>query len=294
MTARTVLLIESAILTPETSPTALPLIADRRADGGLVLTTLDEATRIELHADDLAALMAYATPQSPDSRGDGAPVWDVSPVPRSRDAQVVSAPILRGQQADERRAERIEAAIAHIRSIAVDGIMPSAAQYDGSRPPHLASSATLCNYAGRKWTDLAADLGLGLSTTQMRGSMRGQPALPRVDSPQLAEPASDPEPEPVAVAPPVAATATPTQPPATNGHRAVDGAAAKRDKLLDDACDALRGMSNGAGRMPSMKEYNARKPAALPRAGDLMAALGIDHWGEMAKAAKLVWLPGQR
>lgn len=56
MTTRTVLLIESAILTPETSPTAMPLIADRRTDGGLALTTLDEATRIELHADDLAAL----------------------------------------------------------------------------------------------------------------------------------------------------------------------------------------------------------------------------------------------
>lgn len=43
------------------------------------------------------------------------------------------------------------------------------------------------------------------------------------------------------------------------------------------------------------RPHPQRKPLAktVARAGELMAALAVDHWGEMAKVAGLVWMPGK-
>lgn len=261
MTTRTVLLIPGVFNNLDAGDN-LPLIADRRDDGGLTLTTLDEATRIELHADDVAQLARFALPPAPQIRDD-------APAPTAEPGAVHITPIARKPAAPRPIFPEGEAAFraaiyAALRDMAQDGKMPSQKQWDAHRPAHLPTQTTVRTRLSCKWVELAKLVGLTVNEERVRSARR-------------------------AIA---SRWATPATPP--NGRAAAEEGAAKREAVREQAVAVLRDMGNGAGRMPSMKEYNARKPAEMPRAGELMAALGLNYWGEMAKLAGLIWTPGLR
>jgi hypothetical protein len=119
----------------------------------------------------VTALMPPVAPVAVPLPAQAITITDPAPVARLADPPPPAAPN------PQRRPTRAKPSLAEIydviRSLAVDGHMPSQFEYDAQRPQRMPTSMTVRNWAGKPWTQIAADIGLPL-----RPAARGPSPLP--------------------------------------------------------------------------------------------------------------------
>jgi hypothetical protein len=172
-----------------------------------------------------------------------------------------------------------------IRGLAHDGIMPRYADYEAARPEGLPTRVTLLQRLGLSWREVAEELGLTMLTPIERMKQSNQ-AKAAAEEPAQAPQPLQPSIPPVQVVPARVVESEPLKPqPAERNH--IEQQAFERRKLRVDLFDCLRKIAVD-GVMPTVDEYHARKPDALPNANDVMNRLGYMGWHEVAKDLGLV------
>lgn len=187
-----------------------------------------------------------------------------------------------------------------IRSLAADGIMPRQTEYDAARPDDLPGRMRLCQLLGQSWAEIAKELGLTMLTPQQRMSRSNQAKADAEPAAETPEPApEEPKPEPAQlrqpsvprvpdaqVVPARVVEVEPVKPkPAQPSY--IEQQAFARRKLRVDVFNFLRKLAP-AGVMPTIDEYNARRPSTLPDAKEVMNRLAYTSWEEVAADVPLV------
>lgn len=165
-------------------------------------------------------------------------------------------------------ADLLDQAKAFIVTIAVDGIMPTMAEFNKRRPAGMPTANHITQKTYVRWGDLAKQLGL-------HGSQGRRPKT---------GPAAGHRREPQAPAP--AHRKPPAREPARTSDHAADFDPAARKQQLEDIIFRLRDLS-ADGKLPDAATWDARKPAELPDAKTILLRWGLLAWDELAGFARL-------
>lgn len=162
----------------------------------------------------------------------------------------------------------LDQAKAFIVTLAVDGIMPTMAEFNKRRPAGMPTANHITQKTYVRWGDLAKQLGLHGS--QGRRPQKTQAAGHR-------QPPAHPAP---------AHRKPPAREPARTSDHAADLFPAARKQQLEDIIFHLRDLS-ADGTLPDAATWDQRKPAELPDAKTLLLRWGLLAWDELAGFAKL-------
>lgn len=191
-----------------------------------------------------------------------APVVDAQPAAQPEPTARVSTRIA--------NAELLDQAKAVIRRIAVDGQMPTMAEFNERKPDDMPTANHITQKTFVRWGDLADELNLQSSKGRRKKAGHRKPRQTGVQHRK----------------PPVESTRQskaqpPVDPPRHHTDDAADLDPAARRQQLEDIIFHLRDMAVD-GKLPLAETWNERKPEHLPDSKAIMLRWGLLKWDELA------------
>ena len=169
----------------------------------------------------------------------------------------------------------LQATIHALQTMAEDGVMPSLNSWRENRPAGMLTGQGILSRHQVTWNQLAALAGLKPQSRHSRSDSATEEGVPELGATAVPLAATEPMVHPIGI----------PQPAPETHQEAMRRYRQERRELL---LKTVRELSVD-GSMVTMADYNAKKPAELGNAGEMMNQLGYTEWGEVAKDAGVKW-----